>query len=108
MNFQHTHTSPPPPLNLVSSVKVLAHDGRLVLEHCQLEGVADHVELLVSEVHPVVPWSVAQDVEGSGGGGGGGVQWNIRITDTLRQVILSIIERCPLFESAKSNSTNGK
>lgn len=34
--------------NLVSCVEVLSHDGSLVLEHRQLDGVAHNVELLVA------------------------------------------------------------
>lgn len=34
-----------------------------------------------------------------GVGGGVGVQWNLQITDTLGQGLLSIIQRYPLFRA---------
>ena len=54
---------------LVSAVKVLPHDGGLILQDGELEGVADDTQLLVAQVHPVVPGDIAQDVEWPGGGG---------------------------------------
>ena len=35
-------------VHLVSSVKVFPHDGCLVFQHCELKGITDHAQLLVT------------------------------------------------------------
>ena len=48
--------------DLVGGVEVLAHDGRLVLEHGEEEREAHDVELLVAEVEAIVARYVAEQV----------------------------------------------
>ena len=52
--------------DLVGHVKVLSHDGRLVLEHRELYGVADNVQLLVPKVEPVLLGDVTKEIHDSG------------------------------------------
>ena len=48
----------------VGSVEVSPHDGGLVLQHGHQQLEADHAQLLVAEVEPVVGWDVPQEVHG--------------------------------------------
>lgn len=49
---------------LVGRAEVPPHDGRLVLQHGEQQGVADDVQLLVSQVETVVLGDVAQQIHG--------------------------------------------
>ena len=56
---------------LVSCIKVLPHDGCLVLQYGQLQGVADDIELLVAKIQAIVLWLVSEEIHRPGDGATG-------------------------------------